>query len=366
MAAQQEGHARGRMLVLAATCFWGTSATLARFVFRHRAIPPLTVVELRLVISATFLAVWMAWRRPQALVVRRGDWAGIVLLGLLGVAAIQGGYYYSISVLGVGLAILIQYLAPTLIVFYDVIRGARLTGRVLITLIAALSGTALLIGNVGSTLGHARPLDWMISFSTAFTFAFYIVYSKRVLERHAPETILLYTFLVAGVFWAVITPPWRIVAAHYDAQMWGLFFVLAVCSALIPFACFYAGLRRMPPAEAGILATLEPAVAVVSAWLFLGEGLVFYQWLGALLVLLAAALASYGSGTHFGDPAPPPDVRHEASSDTPVANGASGGARYVGSASMALARAGEVPVDLMQGAQPRLNPVQPDGTHGFH
>jgi drug/metabolite transporter (DMT)-like permease len=297
-----ESHARGRLLVLAATFFWGTSATLARFVFRHRAIPPLTVVELRLLLSATFLALWLAWRKPRALRVEREDWAGIVLLGLLGVAAIQGGYYYSISVLGVGLAILIQYLAPTMIVVYDVMRGARLTGRVLITLTAALAGTALLIGNVGSSIGHARPLDWVISFSTAFTFAFYIIYSKRVLERYEPETILLYTFMVAAIFWAIITPPWRIIAAHYDATMWGLFLVLAVCSALIPFACFYAGLKQMPPAEAGILATLEPAVAVVSAWVFLGEGLRFYQWIGALFVLLAAALASYGPGVTLRRP----------------------------------------------------------------
>jgi drug/metabolite transporter (DMT)-like permease len=43
---------------------------------------------------------------------------------------------------------------------------------------------------------------------------------------------------------------------------------------------------------AGVVATLEPVVAVVSAWVFLGEGLQAIQWVGALLVLAAAALAS--------------------------------------------------------------------------
>ncbi len=284
---------RGRLLVLAATCFWGTSATLARFVFRSRAVPPLTVVELRLAVSVVLLALWLAWRKPRALILPRRDWGPIVLLGLLGVAAIQGGYYYSISVLGVGLAILIQYLAPALIVVYDVTRGTRLTGRVLFTLVAALAGTALLIGDPGHGPAHARTLDWLISFSTAFTFAFYIVYSKRLLQRNEPETVLLYTFLVAGIFWAFFKPPTTIVAAGYSGGTWGLFMIIAVSSALIPFACFYAGLRRMPPAEAGILATLEPVVAVVSAWLWLGEGLAALQWAGALLVLIAAALASY-------------------------------------------------------------------------
>lgn len=283
-------------MVLGATMFWGASATLARFMFRERDIPPLTIVELRLLLSTIILGAWMASSRPRTLIVERRDWGAFALLGILGVAAIQGGYYHSISVLGVGLAILIQYLAPSLIVLWELLRGARLSGRVVTTLAAAMAGTALLVGNNGTQLDRARPIDWAISFSTAFTFAFYIVYSKRILARYAPETILFYTFLVAGLVWAIVTPPWRIAEAGYDASTWGVFLLLAVTSALVPFALFYAGLRRMPAAEAGILATLEPVVAVVAAWIALGEGLAAIQWLGALLVLIAAAIASHGMG----------------------------------------------------------------------
>ena len=47
--------ARGRALVFAATVVWGTSATLARFVFRDRHVPPLSVVEQRLLIAVSLL-----------------------------------------------------------------------------------------------------------------------------------------------------------------------------------------------------------------------------------------------------------------------------------------------------------------------
>src|SRR5213593_1297411 len=66
--------ARGRWLVFGATFFWGTSATLARFVFRDRHVPALTAVELRLVIACALLGPWLAWRRPSALRVPRSDW----------------------------------------------------------------------------------------------------------------------------------------------------------------------------------------------------------------------------------------------------------------------------------------------------
>jgi drug/metabolite transporter (DMT)-like permease len=92
--------------------------------------------------------------------------------------------------------------------------------------------------------------------------------------------------------WAVVTPPWKILAAGYDARLWGMFFALGMLSTLLPFALFTAGLRRLPAPETGILATLEPVVAVLSAATFLGEGLRSLQWLGAALVLAAAVLAS--------------------------------------------------------------------------
>jgi drug/metabolite transporter (DMT)-like permease len=131
-----------------------------------------------------------------------------------------------------------------------------------------------------------------VSFGSTLSFAFYVVFSKRGLRRYPPETVLFYTFLVAGVFWAFVTPPWRILAARYDAELWLMFACLGVFSTLVPFFLFNTGLKHLSAAEAGIIASLEPVVAVLSAALFLGEGLHALQWLGALLVLLAAMLAS--------------------------------------------------------------------------
>ena len=276
---------RGRWLVFMAAMLWGTSATLARFVFRDRHIPALAVVELRLLISVLILGPWLAWRRPQALIVRRADWGYFLVLGLFGVAAVQGTYYYAISVLGVGPAILLQYMAPSLIVVYEALRGTPVRTSTGAAVVAALLGTALLVGGVNQVALHAGPAQWAVGFAAAFAFAFYVVFSKRGLDRYAPETVLFYTFLIAATFWAIITPPWTIITRGYGPDLWLMFLALGIFSTLVPFSFFYAGLRRLPPSEAGVVATLEPVVAVLSAALFLGEGLGVMQWLGAVLVL---------------------------------------------------------------------------------
>lgn len=282
----------GRWLVFAATVFWASTATLARFMFHSRQVDPLVVVELRLVIATALLFLILLATRRASLRIRREDAGYFLLLGLLGVAAVQGSYYYTISRLGVGLAILIQYLAPVLIVAFDLVRGRWVGWTLLGAVASAVIGTALLVGGIHPEALHARPLDWGIAFFSAFVFAFYILYSKRGLAKYAPETVLLYTFLVAALFWAFRSPPWKILAAGYPADLWGMFLLLGVFSTLVPFTLFYSGLRLLPAAETSVIATAEPLVAMVAAAIFLHEELRPLQMVGAALVLAAALMAS--------------------------------------------------------------------------
>lgn len=290
--AGSQGRAAGRWLVLAATFCWGTTATLARSVFRDDRVPALTVVELRLAFAALLLLAWMAARNRAALRLRSGDLFYFITLGLFGVAAVQGSYYYSIARLGVGLAILLQYVAPSLIVLWGFVRGRRPRAGLVAAACIALLGTALLVHGVDTQKLHAGPMEWAIGMSSAVIFAFYVLYSKRGLARYAPETVLFYSFTVAACFWSIVTPPWRILAAAYPARLWLRFALLGVFSTLVPFRCFYAGLRRLPVQEAGILATSEPLIAIVSAAIFLGETLHASQWAGAAMIIGAALLAA--------------------------------------------------------------------------
>ncbi len=283
---------RGRWLVFLATVFWGTTATLARSVFRDAGVDPLMVVELRLVIAATGLLAWMLARDRSLLRIDLRDLPYLMVLGIAGVAAVQGTYYYAIAKLGVGPAILLQYLAPSLIVVWDFVRGVRPRASMVAAVMLALGGTALLVQGMSGAHGSASLFDRAIGFSSAIIFAFYVLYSKRGLARYRPETLLFYTFVIAAIAWACVIPPARIIAMHFAPALWFRFVLLGLFSTLVPFRCFYSGLRRLPAAEAGIIATAEPVVAIIAAGVFLGESLAMRQYLGAGLVIAAAVLAT--------------------------------------------------------------------------
>ena len=259
-----------------------------------RDVPPLHVVELRLMISVVVLGIVLAIVRPRLLAIGRQDVVPLLVLGLVGIAAIQGTYYTNVGLVGVGLAILLQYLAPALIVAYEGMTGrSPVTRDRVIALFLATAGTALLVLADGGAVLRAQPLGIALGLASAVFFAFYIVFGKSVLARLHPWTVLFYSFLAAGLFWMIFVPPWAIAKAGYGRWEWTFFVYIAFASALVPFALFYTGLERLAAARAGIVALLEPIVAVVSSAWWLREGLTLSQSVGALLVLVGIGWAQW-------------------------------------------------------------------------
>jgi DME family drug/metabolite transporter len=288
--ASREG--AGLLLVVGACVLWGTSATLARWAM-NRDVPALVIVELRLMMSVVLLGLAFALFRPALFRVGRGDFVRLLVLGTVGIAAVQGTYYTNVGWVGVGLAILLQYLAPALVVAWESLVARRWPPRVQVAALSlATAGVALLVLADDAAVARANPAGVAMGLASAAFYAFYILYSKSLVARLSSWTVLFYGFLVAGLFWMLFVPPWTIAGAGYDASQWGVFVAIALGSALLPFAMFFAGLARIDAARAGIVALLEPIVAIGSAALFLREGLSVAQLAGAVLILGGVGLVA--------------------------------------------------------------------------
>ena len=83
------------------------------------------------------------------------------------------------------------------------------------------------------------------------------------------------------------------------AAGWGWLACLAAISTVAAISLFFAGLKRVGPTTASILATVEPLVTVVLAFLVFGERLGAVQLAGGALVLVAVLVLhaqwTYGS-----------------------------------------------------------------------
>lgn len=292
--------ARGYAYIACATFLWGVAATLGRAAFTGRLLPsgeaikidPLILSQSRtsfsFLVLFVVLLVQRGWRRLK---LPKADLVRLALLGVLGVSASNYFYYLAIQKTNVATAIILQYTAPVLVLFYTVARGLqRATAPKVAAVGLAVVGSGLAIGAVGAAGVRLNAIGVAAGMLAAVAFAFYNIAGHSLLARYDRWIVLLYTTLTASLFWVFVNPPWKLVAAHYSATAWRFLLVFAVVSVLAPFSCYFAALQHLEPTRAIVGRCLEPVFSIVIAAIVLGEAVRPMQTLGIIVVLAAIVL----------------------------------------------------------------------------
>lgn len=295
---------RGYVFIGAATFLWGVSAALGRAVFTGKfqlagqaqhPIDPLILSQTRTSFSLLVLLPILVGRGgSQRIRLPRHDLIQCLILGMLGVAASNYFYYVAIQRTSVAIAIILQYTAPVWVLLYVVLRGQqKLTLQKLAAVLTAIAGIALTIGIIGGRSASPLRLDaWglVAAMLASFSFAFYNVGGHRILARHDRWRVLTWTLASASVFWLLVNPPWKVMAAHYTYAQWGFLFVFSIISVLASFSLYFLGLQHLEPTRAIIASCLEPVFSILLAAVLLGETVRSIQTLGIVLVLSAIVI----------------------------------------------------------------------------
>jgi drug/metabolite transporter (DMT)-like permease len=292
------------LFIASAAFLWGVSAALGRAVFTGkltlggnilRPIDPLILSQSRATFSLlVLLPLLVALRGWQRIKLPIRDLAYCLLLGTLGVAVSNYFYYVAIQRTNVATAIIVQYTAPVWVLLYVVARRQqKLTAQKVTAVALAVTGIALVIDVLGSRSGsalHLDPYGLMAALLASFSFAFYNVGGHGILARHDRWRVLVWTLTAAAVFWLIVNPPWKIVAAHYAPAQWLFLFVFSMLSVLGAFSLYFLGLQHLEPTRAIIASCLEPVFSILLAALLLGEVLRPIQISGIVLVLAAIVI----------------------------------------------------------------------------
>ncbi len=250
-------------------------------------------------IGLTLIAVAM---RPATLRVRADELPLLIALGI-GLALVQWSYFFAIHRLDIGIALLIQYVAPILValwarfVFHEPVRR-----RIWAALVVSLAGLTLIV-----EIWHGGRLSGpgvAASVLAAISYAGYVLVAERGVRRRDPISLSAWGFLFATIFWSLLAPWWNFPGRRVDdhvsllgtlasthVPLWLLMLWMAVLGGILPFALIVSALRHISATRAGITAMLEPIVAIVVAWAWLGESLQPVQLSGAALTLLGIGLA---------------------------------------------------------------------------
>jgi drug/metabolite transporter (DMT)-like permease len=211
-------------------------------------------------------------------------------LGAVGYAAQAGLYFVALERIDASILALLLYTFPAMVTVAAVVLGReRVNARRVIAL--ALTSAGLVLVLAGAAAGSFDLLGAALALGAAVVYTTYILVSERAAGRLSPY--LLSALVCSG---AAVTLTLgssllgELQPGDVTTKGWLWLACIAVVSTVAAIGFFFAGLRRVGPTSASILATVEPVVTVFLAFLVFGETLAVLQVFGAALVLTSVVV----------------------------------------------------------------------------
>ena len=294
--------ALGYAMVTLAALLFAVNGTVSKIVL-HTGLSSLRLSEIRSTGAFLGLTLAVLLTRPATLRAAPRELPFLVVFGILGVGLVQLFYFLAIRRLPIGVALLIEYLAPLLVALWArFVAHEPVRRRIWAALGLALAGLSLVVDIwAGVTLDGAGVGFALLG---AVTFAGYLLLAQHSVAGRDPVSLLAYGFLFAALFWALLQPWWTFPGglvgsdvsllgrlAGHGLPVWALLLWIVVLGTMAPFALIVGSLVHLSATRVGIIAMLEPVAGAVVAYAWLGETLGGVQLAGGALVLAAIFLA---------------------------------------------------------------------------
>lgn len=273
---------QGLFAILMTVLCWAVAANVAFDLFTS-GVRPLELAGISAMIATFGLAVLHSFlgggHRPME---RKQFVLGLVLVFLV------AADYIAIQQLPVAIAIVLLFTAPILVVLWTALTSRCAPSKtVLIALILSILGVVLVSRLLEIPLQQVNWFGIGIGLTTAVCFAAYIILSEKLASSEAPINILLKTYAVASLFWLAYQftqglPLTLLTPTHFPKV-----FVVGIVGNLLPYLLFLWSIQRVRAERAAIVATLEPFVAAILAWLWFGQTLTLLQIIGGILIITA-------------------------------------------------------------------------------
>lgn len=281
---------RGYLYILIGTTLWGVSSVVAKSLFII-GLPPAELVLIRLTLAALALAMILFFFDRKRMVISLKDLPYFIILGFVGVAGMQFTYYYTISKIHVGPAILLQYIQPVWVSLYAFLfQKEPLSKAKIASLLLAVMGCYFVVGGYQIDLLRLNKTGIASGVIASLFFTFYALFGEKGLKKYDSWTLILYGFGFGAVLYWILFSPLKIITAGHSFKMWIAFIYIAIFSTLIPFGLYFKGIEYMRATRTSIIATWEPVVASIAAYIVLGEVLFPLQILGGIGVIAAIIL----------------------------------------------------------------------------
>lgn len=285
-ASKDKSPTSGIIAAIATPLFLGVAPIFGKLAV-EADVDPFTVAALRTIIAVVFLWVGYSLFARRYIYIYTAGLMGCVVIGAInGIGSLF--FYGGLSLLDASLAQLINGTNLVFAVLLTHIGGQRSDRRTVFRVALTLAALVFI-----TSIGVSGGVNWTgvgLMLGNALMFAGTVVLSQYVLYEMPSQTAALYILttmaVVVTMVWLAVSPPLSETSVQ-SAMVWIVF--LGITTALSRLAMF-AGVKFLGGMQTAILAAAEIGVTLLLAFVFLGDTLTFFQWIGVGLLISSILL----------------------------------------------------------------------------
>ncbi len=299
-------------LALAAICIiWGTTYTTIKIAIRD--FPPYLLVGIRQTSAGLLLLAWVLVTGRARAAVFPKDAAGRAPGGLLsgqylwrqaltGVLTITGGngfITWGMQHVPSGLAAVIGSLTPVMVVLINLSwKGAeRLNARIVAGVLLGFGGLGLIFreGWADFTNPDYR-VGILCCFGSCFSWSMGTVMAKRWNDPRVSPGVNAGLQITAGGLGGFLLSMWLDVnhTVHHTLPGWAAVLYLTLIGSALAFTLYMFALQHLSATVSSMYTYINPVVAILLGWLFLGERLTLWELTGMAVTISGVWMVNRG------------------------------------------------------------------------
>ena len=274
--------------MVGAVAFSG-KAIIVKLAYRH-GVDPVTLIMLRMLFALPIFLIMAWWASRGKPPLTRKDWLGVVGLGFTGYYLSSFLDFAGLQYISASLERLILYLNPTLVLLLSwLFYRQRISWRQMTGMAISYAGVVLVFGHEITAQGSDAAWGAFLVFSSATTYALYLVYSGEMVRRLGAIRLVGLASTVAClccILQFVLLRP--LTLEHVAPEVMWLSLINATVCTVAPVLMVMMAIERIGASMTAQTGMVGPISTILMGVLILGEP--FTVWVAAGTVLVLAGI----------------------------------------------------------------------------
>lgn len=294
---------KGYIIAIAGITIWSMTGVLVGDLIINYGMPPLLLSFWRNLLVCVALGPALFFIRRSLLRIQRTEIRFFVFYGLI-LALFNSIWVISVQANGAAVATVLAYSSAgfTAILAWWILKE-KLGLPKIVAVILSLIGCVLVSNAYNPETWNLNPLSIITGLMSGILFACYNLLGKETAKRKINAwTSILYSFAFSAVFTLIfnLLPFLPSAAGSFSALMpklplngWLVLLGLSFIPTVLGFGFYNTSMNYLPASTVSLLATAEPAMTAVEAYIFLHERMTIIQVVGSLIILSAVIIVRF-------------------------------------------------------------------------